>query len=210
MTMHHAFLAADPWHIDNATTPGLVLLVALAAGARRLYVRTRGLRVVPVGVLCVAIVPVVWLANGAATPLNRRLASIAAGEERPSVGPPYRYDDVPRAGDVRVGKEHLAVAHYVREHTQPGDPVFCTTWLLGGGTEAFLSDRRNPTSFDKPDEVAARSLQERALSELRRDPPVLIVGRHFDQLGPEVSAYIEKGWHRSPFPDDPNILERNR
>jgi len=48
LTLHHAFLAADPWHIDNATTPGLVLFIALAAGARRLYLRTTGRRVVPV------------------------------------------------------------------------------------------------------------------------------------------------------------------
>lgn len=209
MTVHHAFLAADPWHIDNATTPGLILFVALAAGARRLYLRTRGRRVVPVGVLCAALVPVVWLANGAATPLNTRLSSIAAGEERPSVGEPYRYDDLPRAGDVRLGKEHLAIPRYVREHSLPGDPVFCTTWLLGGGTEAFLSERRNPTSFDKPDEVASPSLQRRALSELQRDPPVLIVGHHFEEYGRDVQAYIGRGWHKSSYTDDPGILERN-
>jgi hypothetical protein len=162
-----------------------------------------------VGAFCVALVPTVWLANGAATPLDARLARIAAGDERPSVGEPYRYDDVPRAGDVRLGKEHLASARYVRDHSRPGDPVFCTTWLLGGGTEAFLSERRNPTSFDKPDEVASRGLQERALSELRRDPPVLIVGHDFNELGRDAESYIAKGWHRSSYPDDPWILERN-
>ena len=209
MTVHHAFLAADPWHIANATTPGLVLLVALAAGARRLHVRAPGRRVVPLGALAVALVPVVWLANGAATPLNARLASIASGEERPSVGEPYRYPDVPRAGDVRLGNEHLAIPRYVKEHSSPGDPVFCTTWLLGGGTEAFLSERRNPTSFDKPDEVASRRLQERALAELEHEPPLLIVGHHFDELGHDVSAYIAKGWHKSSYTDDPGILERN-
>jgi hypothetical protein len=209
MTLHHAMLAADPWHIDNASTPGLVLFVALAAGARRLFVRTRGRRVVFAGAVCLALVPVVWLLNGAATPLNARLANIASGEERPSVGPPYQYDDLPRVGDVRVTQGQLAIPRYVREHTRPGDPVFCTTWLLGGGTEAFLSDRRNPTSFDKPDEVASRSMQRRALRELEADPPVLIVGHHFDELGHDVAAYIDKNWHKSSFPDDPYILERN-
>jgi len=210
MALHHAFLAADPWHIDNATTPGLVLLVALAAGARRIHVRIPRRRVLPVGALGVALLPLVWLANGAATPLNTRLASIASGEERPSVGPPYRYDDVPRAGDVRLAPEHLKIARYVREHSAADDPVYCTTWLLGGGTEAFLSQRRNPTSFDKPDEVASGRLQRRLLSELQRDPPVLIVGHHYDELGHDVAAYIGKGWHRTSYPDDPWILERNR
>jgi hypothetical protein len=209
MTLHHAFLAADPWHIDNATTPGLVLLVALAAGARRLYLRTAGRRVVPAGVLCAAMVPAVWLAIGAATPLNTRLASIASGEERPSVGDPYRYDDIPRAGDVRVGKEHLAIPRYVKEHSAPSDPVFCTTWLLGGGTEAFLAERRNPTSFDKPDEVASSRLQRRALAELKADPPLLIVGHHFEELGADTATYIQRGWHKGAYTDDPWIFERN-
>jgi hypothetical protein len=210
MTLHHAFLAADPWHIDNATTPGLVLFVALAAGARRLTVRIAAGRVLPVGALCAALLPVVWLANGAATPLDTRLAGIASGEERPSVGEPYRYPDVPRVGDVRVGNDQLVLVRYIREHSKPGDPVFCTTWLLGGGTEAFLSERRNPTSFDKPDEVASGSLQQRALDELRRDPPVLIVGHDFEDLGAAAAAYIQKGWHRSSYPSEPFILERNR
>jgi hypothetical protein len=210
MTLHHAFLAADPWHIDNASTPGLVLLVALAAGARRLHLRLRGRHVLPVGALCAAFVPVAWLAIGAAKPLNTRLASIASGEERPSVGPAYRYDGVPRAGDVKLAKEQLAIPRFVREHSQPSDPVFCTTWLLGGGTEAFLSQRRNPTSFDKPDEVASGLLQRRALAELQADPPLFVVGHHFDELGGDVAAYIKKGWHDSGFPDDPRILERNR
>lgn len=210
LTMHHALLASDPWHMANASTPGLVLLLALAAGARRLHVRVGAGRVLPVGAVCFAMLPLVWLANGAAIPLNARLASLASGEERPSVGKPYAYDGVPRTGDLRIGNEHLSIARYVREHSAPGDAVFCTTWLLGGGTEAFLSDRRNPTSFDKPDEVVTRALERRALEELRRDPPVLIVGHYFDQLGDDTRAYIDKGWHRSSFPDDPFILQRNR
>ena len=153
--------------------------------------------------------PVFWLANGAATPLSTRLASIASGEERPSVGPAYRYDDVPRVGDVRVGNGTLVLVRYVREHSAPTDPVFCTTWLLGGGTEAFLSERRNPTSFDKPDEVASTGLQHRALSELAADPPLLIVGHHFEQLGRETEKYIEQRWHRGAYTDDPWVFERN-
>jgi len=154
-------------------------------------------------------VPAAWLAIGAAKPLDTRLASIASGEERPSVGDPYRYEGVPRAGDVKLGKEHVAMPRFVREHSRPDDPVFCTTWLLGGGTEAFLSDRRNPTSFDKPDEVVSRSQQRRLLEELQRDPPVLVVGHHFDEAGGDVAAYIKHGWHDSGFPDDPRILQRN-
>ncbi len=208
MTLHHAFLAADTWHISNATTPGLVLFVALAAGARRLHIRVAGNRALPVGALCVVVAVTVWLANGAVTTLNARLASIASGEERPSVGKPYSYDGIPRAGDVRVGDEHLAPVRYIQEHSAPNDAVLCATWLLGGGTEAFLSHRRNPTSFDKPDEIASDQLRRRALSELQRDPPLLIVGHYFESMGADEQAFIDKGWRRSRFPGEAWILER--
>jgi hypothetical protein len=210
MTLYHAFLNADPWHAANAVTPGLVLLVALGAGARRLRVRLPGGRVLPIGSVCAAFVPTVWLLNGAFVPLDTRLALIASGRERPSVGPPFEYPDLPRAGDEHVGDEHLSVARWVRAHSGPGDPVYCATWLLGGGTEAFLSDRRNPTSFDKPDEIASRRLQQRAFAELQRDPPRLIVGGDFDYLSDEARAFIQKGWHPSRDSARKDNLERNR
>jgi hypothetical protein len=209
LTMHHAFLKADPWHLANASTSSLVLLVTLCAGARRLYVRTSGARVVPAGILSAALFPTLWLVNGAAEPLDARLARLASGDERPSAGPPFRYEDLPRAGDVRVDDVHLAVARYVRAHSKPDDPVYCATWLLGGGAEAFLSERRNPTSFDKPDEIASRRLAHRAFSELKRDPPVLIVGRHFDELDDEAREFIRRGWHDSGYGGQPPILVRN-
>jgi hypothetical protein len=193
--MHHAFLASDPWHMANGSTPGLVLLVALGAGGRRLVVRWPGRRPLALGVVAAALLPALWLANGGAVPLNTRLSRIAAGEERPSRGAPYDYPDLPRAGDLGIGNEHLEPARFVRAHSTPEDPVFFTTWMLGGGTEAFLSQRRNPTSFDKPDEVVVDAQRDQLRAELQKEPPVLIVGHFFDYLGDGSRKFIEKGWH---------------
>jgi hypothetical protein len=192
--MHHAFLASDPWHMANGSTPGLVLLVALGAGGRKLVVRWPGRRPVALGVAAAALLPALWFANGGAAPINQRLARIAAGEERPSKGAPYDYPDLPRAGDLGIGGDHLEPVRFVRAHSKPDDPVFCTTWLLGGGTEEFLAQRRNPTSFDKPDEVILDIQRDQLRAELQRDPPVLIVGGFFDQLGDETRRFIAKGW----------------
>jgi hypothetical protein len=124
-----------------------------------------------------------------------RLARIATGEERPSVGPPYDYVDEPRAGDVQIGTEHLEPVAWIRAHTKPDDPVFCTTWMLGGGTEAFLAERRNPTSFDKPDEVAGPAQRVQLQGELEAHPPVLIVGGFFDYMDDATRKLIDRGWH---------------
>jgi hypothetical protein len=214
MAMHHAFLASDAWHIANSSTPGLVMMIALATSSGRLYLRAparSGLElrkaVLPVGLVCALIVPLGWLAHGAPEPVNTRLAAVAAGEERPSFGPKYSYPDVPRAGDEHIGDEHLSLVRWVRSHSRPDDPVLCATWLLGGGIEAFLSQRRNPTSFDKPDEVVSEPLQKRAYDELQRDPPALIVGSHFDEFGAEVNAFIAHGW--APSPQQGIMVRRN-
>jgi hypothetical protein len=193
--MHHAFLAADAWHFENASTPALVLLLALAAGGRGLFVRWRGSRPVALGVMAAATLPAFWVLNGGPDLIKMRLARIAAGEERPSTGDPHTYADIPRAGDVEIGPEHLVPVRWVREHSGPDDPVFCTTWMLGGGTEAFLSQRRNPTSFDKPDEVSGPPQRRQLQRELEADPPRLIVGKFFDYLDDETRRYIEHGWH---------------
>ncbi len=192
--MHHAFLASDPWHMADGSTPGLVLLVALGAGGRRLVVRRPGRGAVAIGVVAAGVLPVLWLANGGAVPIEARLARIAAGEERPSKGTPHDYPDLPRAGDLGIGGDHLDPVRYVRAHTTPDQPVYFTTWLLGGGTEAFLAQRRNPTSFDKPDEVLLDPQRDQLRAELQRDPPALIVGAFFDYLGDETRRLIAKDW----------------
>jgi hypothetical protein len=193
ITLLHAFLAADPWHIANAAAPGIVLLMSLLAGGSHASLRWRRTAVVPVGMLAAAAVLLFWFVEGGAFTVNHRLARIAAGDERPSAGAPYSYKDIPRAGDVGMTAAHIDVVHYVREHSSPSDPVFCTTWLLGGGTEAFLSERRNPTSFDKPDEIVSDGQRDRLRSELARDPPLLVVGDFFDYFASDTRKQLE-GW----------------
>ena len=209
LTLHHAFLRPDPWHLANSCTPGLVLLLAMAAGSPALPLQVSRDHWLSPGAAIASVIPLVWLAHGADVPLRSRIERINAGHERPSVGPPFRYDDIPRAGDVRVGDEHLGPVRYVRSHSLPGDPVFCTTWELGGGTEAFLSERRNPTSFDKPDEIALPTLRTRAFAELKRDPPLLIVGHYFDKLRDDARSFIDEGWHKT-YDGGPEVRSRNR
>ena len=206
--MHHAFLAADPWHMQNASTPGLVVLFALGAGGRRIALRGPGRRPIAAGVLAAALLPVLWFLDGGLEPINMRLARIASGEERPSTGEPYRYPDLPRAGDLGIGPEHLEPVRWIRRHSSPDDPVFCATWLLGGGTETFLAQRRNPTSFDKPDEVAGAAQVKRQLAELQRDLPKLIAGHFFDYMDDATRRYIDANWHKVNAPRI-EMLERN-
>jgi hypothetical protein len=204
-----AQLTVDPWHMVNATSPAVVLLVALAAGGEGLWIPTGRRRAFRAGSFVAAIVPIVWLVHGGQVPIQTRLARLASGAECPSFGRPYSYPGVPRAGDVRVTAQHLDSVRAIQKYSKTGDPVLSTTWLIGGGTEAFLSDRRNPTSFDKPDEVLTPEQRQQALRELRRDPPVLIVGNFFEFLGDDARSFIAAGWHplaeRTPAP----ILIRN-
>jgi hypothetical protein len=165
-----------------------------------------GRSVWPIGVSAAALVPALWLLDGSTqTALHERLERLAAHQERPSFGDPYHYEFA-RAGDEHVDDELLRTARAIVHLSAPTDPVYCATWMLGGGAEAFLSHRRNPTSFDKPDEIASEALQRQALSELRADPPKLMVGTFFKYLGDEGRRFIEQGWHKT---DDPLILERN-
>ena len=208
MTLHHAFIRPDPWHLFNACTPGLVLLIALSAGGSELRLLENARRTQPLTLVLAALVPVVWLAHGASVPLSDRIDRITSGKERPSVGPPFHYDDLPRAGDVFIGGRHLDPVRYVREHSQPTDSVLCMTWELGGGIEAFLAERRNPIAFDKPDEILSRARRWRALDQLEKDPPLLIVGHYFDYLNEDTKWFIQQGWHKT-YEDDPGVLTRN-
>jgi hypothetical protein len=209
VTLRHAFFQADAGHVAASSTPAVVLLVALCAGGASLRLRWRRGRAVPAGALVATALPVGWLLQGAATPLNARLARMASGEERPSFGEPYRYDDLPRAGDVFIGDQHLKPVRYVRAHSSASDPVLCTTWLLGGGVEAFLSQRRNPIAFDKSDEILTPEQRYLAWSEFTHDPPALIVGNFFDYYGDDLKWEIQQGWHTT-FTDYTEIRIRNR
>jgi hypothetical protein len=189
MTLRHAFMTDDVFHMLNAQTPALVVLVALMANARR----------VSFAPLAAAILPVFWLAAGATVPVDARLARVASGEERPSFGAPYHYADLPRAGDERVTAQHLVPVRWVRAHTRPSDPVLFSMWPVSGGTEAFLSHRRNPTSFDKPDELVTRALRRRIAAELERDPPALVVVSDLDSLGDDAARFVRARYQERPM-----------
>ncbi len=198
LIQRHLLLSADGWHNANAAGPTCVLVVLLvreSAGAAWAMGRT----VVRWGRFAVTAAVLSWVFNGQLAPLEERFHRLASGEEHPSFGPEYHYD-LPRAGDVRVGPEHVDPALWVRRETQPTDPVFGMTWLLGGGVEAFLSDRRNPTPFDTPQECVSEPMKLQLLHNLERDPPVIILGDFFDQFGPEVRAYVDAHWDRAAVP----------
>src|SRR5260221_9096671 len=90
MTMRHAYLVEDAFHMLNAQTPALVMLVALMAGTNRARLATLAL-------------PAFWLAAGSAIPFHAPLAPIAARPEPPSFGAPYPFHDPPRRGGEHIG-----------------------------------------------------------------------------------------------------------
>lgn len=208
LTQRHPFLTADAWHMANATTPGLVLFAYLAdRGAGSAL--SIGRRAIPLGAIAAVAFAAFWLDHGAEVPLGTRLARVGAGDERPSFGGPYRYPTLPRAGDMMIPEADVRLAEFIRANSRPDEPVFCTTWFLGGGKECFLAERRNPTSFDVPHEVLPGNPQALVARQLRADPPALIVGNYFDLVGPDAARFLQQGWEGAPGAPS-TVLRRKR
>jgi hypothetical protein len=209
LTIRHPFITADAWHVANATTPGLVVL-ALVAHRAADHGLALGRRVIPLGGLAAVALALFWLDHGAQVPLSARLARVGAGEERPSFGAPYKYPDLPRAGDLLVPEADQKLIAFIKAGSRPDEPVLCTTWFLGGGKECFLAERRNPTSFDVPHEVLSPRQQATAYEQLKANPPVLVVGTYFDLIGPGAARYLQEGWEGAPGAPSPVLRRKTK
>lgn len=197
LAMRHPLVSADGWHIANASGPCVVLVAAMVdeAGHARLPVTTGRIGSLFAGALAAA-----WLLTGAGRPLTTRLARLTSGEERPSFGDKYVHADVPRAGDMLVEEEHLALARYAMTNTQPNEPILATTWLLGGGIEAFLSNRRNAVPFDVPHECQTDAQKAEAFGALVDNRPRVIIGAYTTDFGPEVDHWIHSNYQQTSVP----------
>lgn len=196
LTMRHPLISADGWHAANASGPCVILVAAMIADARRLRL-PNGPRL---GAWPAALLAAAWMLVGSAEPLSARMVRLASGDERPSTGDRYAYDDIPRAGDLFVDGDHQALARYTLTHTQPSDRVFSSTWLLGGGTEAFLGNRRNAVPFDVPIECATEAQRAEALTALQANPPALIIGSYTNEFGPEIAQWIAEHYTMTAVP----------
>jgi hypothetical protein len=140
-------------------------LAALLSPLQRL--RARGVRAIAAaGALLVA----VWSVEREATGYVAALRFVAGRVTREAYwerfGRPYR-------GDFSFAADRWA-AHYIREHSRPGEPVFI--WGFEPLT-LFLADRRAPTRFIFAVPLVAGWTPDRWRVELMRDlrarPPVL-------------------------------------
>lgn len=190
LTMRHPLVSADGWHVANASGGCVVLVVAMIEDAGRFQLPGR----VRIGAWFAAFFAASWLLLGAARPLAARLSRLSNGDERPSSGQRYAYEDLPRAGDLLVDGEHLAIARYTLAHTSPQDRILATTWLLGGGTEAFLANRQNAVPFDVPHECQTPAQREEALAALKSGPPTLIIGSYMADFGPDVAEWVKENY----------------
>jgi hypothetical protein len=146
--------------------------------------------------------------TGVDVALAPRLRQAMAGEERPSSGPPYAYP-FPRAGDVKIQPEYVALVQAIREKTAPGDKIFQHIGYMDGGEVYFLADRSNPTRYDLLAEFLTTDRQVIAFEEMKADPPKLVAGSDWGMTGDAVNAFLRERYHLVGKFGDLELVERN-
>jgi len=176
----------DMWHLVAATLPALLLAADLL-----LDVVARG----TAGHVAMGLAGAValWMTN-ADDAVVTRLRALSGGHEAPSRGAARVHPDLPRAGDVPLDGDIEQAARYIVGATSPGDAIFCRVAQLGGAELYFLTGRRDPTRFDAMAEIVTRADQREVLEALRRDPPVLVVGKNSDYVGEETDAWLARSY----------------
>jgi len=124
--------------------------------------------------------------------------SLADMSVRPHLGPHVRERPVSQGRDGSREKNLRRVVRYIREHTEPGDPIFVARAepLL-----YFATDTRNPTPYPGVVQAIREEQQDTILEALRTtrlvvmseiDQPVFTYYR--DEL-PRVQEYLERHYH---------------
>lgn len=192
----YVLVRSDVEHLMCSTLPAILLAVVWARDVSSYYgaldLSIRGRRA-PLGAFatCAAVLAV---AVTAAAAFRDRGAALIDRSESPSTGPPYRHPGVPRAGDVFVPAYMEDLVRYLRDHSTADDPIFCRTPFMRGPEIYFLADRRNPTGFDMTAEIITRSHQEQLFEQLKRDPPLFVVGSETSFVGGRANRYLDAGW----------------
>ncbi|MGO8995354.1 MAG: hypothetical protein ACLQVI_18720 [Polyangiaceae bacterium] len=185
-------------HMTASDFPAVILLVRLAVeAASAVYVsraQTLALRSAAIGGCLLLAIGSLRL-TGVPLALRPRLAGILAGFERPSSGKPYSYPTIPRAGDVLIQPEYVALVSAIQANTSPSDKIFQRIGYMDGGEVYFLADRANPTSFDVLAEFLTTERQHTAFLQVVADPPKLAIGEDSGMVGPELNQYLKEHYH---------------
>jgi hypothetical protein len=188
---------SDYYHLIAVTAPAVLLLVALTVDACDALARLR----VPsrpwlrASVLLVAPVMLFGLKlTGATIGFWPRTRALLVGEETPSTGPPFRYPEIPRAGDIFLPADTVDLVHAIQRRSGPNDKVFIHNAFIEGAELYFLADRVNPTRCDLLAEIISTKIRREVFDSLRADPPVLDVGRDLGMFDADTIHYLQTGW----------------
>ena len=111
------------------------------------------------------------------------------------------YADYPWQRPIEQVRSQLGVAHYLKEHSAPGDGVF----IWGGHALIyFLSDRRPPTRFVSNLGLMAAwsppSWRAELMRDLEKSPPVFIVVASQDSVPTILYTYRDSKEYLGVFP----------
>lgn len=206
----YASARADGYHASMAAPPALLLAVSLLADALPYAARVARAKLPLAACLALLLAYGALRSYGGTRLLLPRIRATLHAEEMPSRGPKYVYPNLHRAGDLRVPEATLLAAEFIRAQSQPQDFVFSRVSFMDGGELMFLANRRNPTRFDTLGEVTWGPQQKELLADLRRNPPVLVLGESYGApyLDAETLAYLASGWEPAQTFGDVTIMKR--
>jgi hypothetical protein len=188
----------DITHLVTVTAPAVILTVRFVVeGVRARYASRAGtaaLRSVVAGTAVVMAFASLHL-TGVTMALRPRLVGILNGTERPSSGAPYSYPLVPRAGDVKIEPQTIAIVEAIRANSSPTDKLFQHVAYMDGGEIYFLADRVNPTRFDVLAEYLTLDRQREGFERISHDPPKLAVGEDWGMTGDDLNAFLKGHYH---------------
>jgi hypothetical protein len=190
---------SDYYHLITVTAPAVLLMVALAADltARLPRVPILGMTALRIPLGPVVLLPVIWGSfhlTGVHRGFEHRTRALLAGTEMPSMGPPFAYPDIPRAGDIYLPPDTIALTRAIQNRSQPSDKIFVHGAFIEHGELYFLADRVNPTRCDILAEIVSTAVQAELGRDLQRDPPLLDVGADFGMFNQETTNYLKSGW----------------
>lgn len=190
---------SDYYHTITVTAPAALLAVALAVDAASYLPRLRLPRLppipLPLGVGLAALM--VWGSHqlsGVKRGFDPRTKALREGQEVPSVGEPYVYPGIPRAGDIFLPPDTVELTHAIQKRSGPTDKIFVHASFIEHAELYFLADRVNPTRCDLLAEIVSTDIQDELRRDLQRDPPVLDVGGDFGMFNPATTDYLKSGW----------------
>jgi hypothetical protein len=209
VVFRYAMVRTDEWHLSAGAQGSYLFLCALLSDAASLPTRVRVAKrtwrvpLVGLGFLLISLCAVRSVESDRG--LSIRVARIMSGSEFPSPSQPYRYPRLRRVGDEQVPAETLRLVSYILKHTKPSEPIWVVSDFLDGGELYFLAERRNSTPYDTWSEVLTTREAKILLDSLKNDPPILILGRGWQEYEPEITDYVDAHWKPETTLEDIDI-----